>query len=57
MTDKRIKMDCPFCGQKKEDIQITSYGKTYKKIYCPKCHCTFEGTSKQEIIDRWNCRV
>lgn len=56
MTDKRIKMDCPFCGHKKEDIQISTYGKKYHKLYCPKCNCTFEGTSKQELIDRWNCR-
>ena len=52
MTDKRIKMDCPFCGQKKENIQINSYNKTWHELHCPKCRCTFTGTSKQELIDR-----
>ena len=56
MTDKRIKMDCPFCGQKKENIQINSYNKTWHELHCPKCRCTFTGTAKQELIDRWNCR-
>ena len=57
MIDKRIKMDCPFCGNKKENIQLITYSKTYHKLYCPKCECTFTGKSKQELIDRWNCRI
>ena len=56
LIDKRIKMDCPFCGRKKEDIQIITYSKNYHELRCPKCKCTFIGTSKQELIDRWNCR-
>lgn len=57
MTDKRIKLDCPFCGEKKNNIQIITYNKTYHELRCPKCKCTFTGTSKQELIDRWNCRA
>ena len=57
MIDKRIKLDCPFCGNKKENIQLITYSKTYHKLHCPKCECTFTGTSKQELIDRWNCRI
>ena len=57
MTDKRIKMDCPFCGHKHDDIQIVSYGKEYHELRCPECKCKFTGTSKLKLIDRWNCRV
>ena len=57
MVDKRIKMDCPFCGHKKDDIHIISYNKIYHKLYCPECKCEFIGTSKQELIDKWNCRI
>ena len=57
MTDKRIKMDCPFCGCKKEDIQLIPYSKSYYELRCSKCGCTFKGSSKQELIDRWNCRM
>ena len=57
MTDKRIKEPCPFCGCKAEEIQIKTYKDGYNKIYCPDCHVTFEGlSSKQSIIDKWNCR-
>ena len=56
MIDKRIKLDCPFCGHKKEDIQIKVMGQ-YHEIYCPKCEVKFTGTSKEEIINKWNCRV
>lgn len=58
MIDKRIKFDCPFCGEQKENIQIKVIGVGLNKIYCPKCRCTFESWgSKQEVIDKWNCRT
>ena len=56
MTDKRIKEGCPFCGEKKENIQITTLG-NLNRLYCPKCECEFRDTNKQKLIDRWNCRI
>lgn len=58
MIDKRIKMDCPFCHTPANQIQIhiwSSY-QNFGQIYCPKCGCKFEGTGKQNLIDKWNCR-
>ena len=61
MTDKRIKMDCPFCGHDKSDIQITELVKckngNYCEIYCPECGAKFSGYGKQNVIDKWNRRV
>ena len=56
MTDKRIKMDCPFCHEPKERIQIKIIAKSLVVLACPKCGCTFTGSSRQEVIDKWNCR-
>ena len=59
MLDKRIKMDCPFCHSPSHSIQIKTYGRNKENhiviLQC-KCGCTFTGTSKQEVIDKWNCR-
>lgn len=56
MTDKRIKMDCPFCGCSMKEIQIKVIGK-YVRLECPKCAVCFSDTSKQSVIDRWNRRI
>lgn len=61
MTDKRIKMDCPFCGHDKSNIQVivsweNKNGK-YCEVRCPKCGVKFAGYGKQNMIDKWNCRV
>jgi Lar family restriction alleviation protein len=52
--DKRIKMDCPFCGEKYENIQIKKLG-SVAILECT-CGCQFTGNSKQELIDKWNRR-
>ena len=61
MTDKRIKMDCPFCGHDKSDIQIITFGKNkngvFGEIYCPECGAKFSGLGKQNLIDKWNRRI
>lgn len=59
MTDKRIKMGCPFCGNQKENISIKQIGVVYWYIKCtnPKCGVEMHDESKQRLIDRWNCRV
>ena len=58
MTDKRIKMDCPFCYTKAEQIQIKIWNKQTEDgtIYCPNCGCAFHGTGIQNLIDKWNRR-
>ena len=56
MTDKRIKEDCPFCDNKKENISIISYGNNFAEIRCTKCGCILRGSTKQDAIDKWNCR-
>lgn len=58
MTDKRIKMDCPFCHTPPDKIQITFMGNStsYGQIKCPECGCTFSGSGKQNLIDKWNRR-
>lgn len=61
MTDKRIKMDCPFCHTPANEIQVFGWNNssTYGEIYCPnpKCHVRISGCiSKQELISRWNRR-
>ena len=58
MTDKRIKMDCPFCHTKAEEIQIKIWDKKtkYGVIYCPNCGCAFHGEGRQNLIDKWNRR-
>lgn len=56
MTDKRIKMDCPFCHTSAKEIQIIIYPH-YKIIRCPNCGCSFFGDyNKQELINKWNRR-
>ena len=56
MTDKRIKMDCPFCHTPAKEIQIIIYPH-YKIIRCPNCGCSFSGNyNKQELINKWNTR-
>ena len=60
MTDKRIIMDCPFCHTPNDQIQLNTYGLIKKPNYvilkCPNCGCEFHGSSKQELINKWNCR-
>ena len=56
MTDKRIRMDCPFCHSKSEQIQVKTVAKGLIRLTCPGCGCTFQGSSRQEVIDKWNCR-
>lgn len=56
MTDKRIKMECPFCHTGKEHIQIRPVAKGLVYLTCPGCGCTFKGSSKEEVIGKWNCR-
>ena len=57
MIDKRIRMECPFCHTKAEEIQLVAIG-NYVEVRCPnnRCAVRFTGTSKQEVIDRWNRR-
>ena len=61
MTDKRIKMDCPFCGHDKSDIQIVilegNKNGAIGEIRCPNCGVKFSGFGKQNLIDKWNRRV
>ena len=58
MTDKRIKMSCPFCYTKADKIEIKIWNQNTKNgiIYCPNCGCSFTGTGKQNLIDKWNRR-
>ena len=56
MTDKRIKMDCPFCGTTKDKIELTKFGSLIR-IHCPTCNVYFSSSSKQDAIDSWNRRV
>lgn len=58
MIDKRIKLDCPFCHTKPNQIQIKIFSEKtkYGMIYCPNCGCNFTGTGKQNLIDKWNRR-
>lgn len=66
MTDKRIKMECPFCHCPPERIEIESegawslflYGETIgHKVICPDCGATFNNwENKQEAINKWNRR-
>lgn len=58
MTDKRIKIDCPFCHTKAKDIQIVLISQKCKlyDLHCPKCGCSFFGEGKQNLIDKWNTR-
>ena len=58
MTDKRIKMDCPFCHTPPEEIQLKIIvpKQHYGHIYCPNCGCTCTGVGKQNLIDKWNRR-
>ena len=58
MNDKRIKMECPFCHTPPEQIQLKIVVKktAFGYIFCPNCGCTFSGTGKQNLIDKWNCR-
>lgn len=57
MTDKRIKMDCPFCHTPPEQIQIKVISKgLITMLNCPKCGCIFQGRTKMDVINKWNCR-
>ena len=58
MTDKRIKMECPFCHTSAEQIQVQIYSDlTHSgRIYCPTCRVQFSGQGKQNLIDMWNRR-
>lgn len=57
MTDKRIRMDCPFCHTDKRQIQVKEISKGLITILsCPGCGCLFQGKTKQEVINKWNCR-
>lgn len=64
MTDKRIKMECPFCHEPAENIQIWIPQRVkgqppYGRIYCPNpnCQAGIGGQlSVQELISRWNRR-
>lgn len=58
MTDKRIKMDCPFCHTKPEQIQVKMVSKlsNFVIVECPNCGCSFSGKGKQNLIDKWNRR-
>ena len=58
MTDKKIKMGCPFCYTKAEEIQIKIWNEKtkYGVIYCPNCGCSLHGTGKRKLIERWNRR-
>lgn len=58
MTDKRIKMDCPFCHTPPEQIQIKMIivKLHFGQIFCPNCGCNFTGEGKQNLIDKWNRR-
>lgn len=61
MKDKRIKMDCPFCGHDKSDIQLIVCFKnlsgTFVEVKCPECGVKFTGYGKENIINKWNRRV
>jgi len=58
MTDKRIKMECPFCHcpSKRIEIKIISPKMHYGEICCPDCGCHFTGIGKQNLINKWNRR-
>ena len=58
MTDEKIKMDCPFCHTKAEEIQIKIWNQKTEDgtIYCPNCGCAFNGEGRQNLIDKWNRR-
>lgn len=60
MTDKRIKMECPFCHCPPERIQLMPLSKIANngwRVKCPNCRATFDTwTNKQEAINMWNRR-
>lgn len=62
MTDKRIRMECPFCHIPAERVQLQLIGKTTSPgriwfVYCPECGAqTKHSHNKQEAIDAWNRR-
>jgi hypothetical protein len=56
MTDKRIKLGCPFCARPAHEIQLIPIGKTYALIRC-QCGVELHGNSKQAVIDKWNARA
>lgn len=58
MTDKRIKMECPFCHYPPERIEIKIFSPKmrYGEIFCLDCGCTFTGIGKQNLINKWNRR-
>lgn len=61
MTDRRIKMECPFCHCPPKRIQITKMHlppdmKAYR-VKCPDCLATFDTwENKQDAINKWNRR-
>lgn len=58
MTDKRIKMECPFCHCPPERIELKIFSPKmcYGEIFCPDCGCHFTGVGKQNLINKWNRR-
>lgn len=56
MFDKRIVSGCPFCVTPAWEIQIKQITKGYCILTCPGCGCTFKGTSKIDVISRFNAR-
>lgn len=62
MTDKRIRMDCPFCHTPPERIEVMLIGsqKSRHRIWfvsCPECGVqTRHSESRQEAINAWNRR-
>ncbi len=58
--DKNIKFDCPFCGERKENIKIEEYGKGEGRIVivrCPTCDVQIRRGSKGSAINAWNRRI
>ena len=58
-TDKRVKLNCPFCGAPACTIQVIKVGSNYSEIRCPRqgCEAKITGSSNQDVISRWNRRV
>ena len=56
MYDKRIVSGCPFCCTPAWEIQVKMPYKGYVILTCPGCGCTFTGTSKIDVISRFNAR-
>ena len=60
MTDPRIEKGCPFCGAQAKHIHVNEFGKgigLMVELKCPRCGCTFRGSSREALIEKWNARV